>query len=97
MPPVEKTGGRCPPASPPHYTPVTSGVKKATGAGGTVYSKPTPGYKLHVFGKKQDIAPGDGETICLPPMAVRLATDLRPPADGSAIRTWLSCRQPACL
>ena len=36
-------------------------------AGGTVYSKPTPGYKLHVFGKKQDVAPGGGETICPPP------------------------------
>jgi len=32
-----------------------------------------------------------------PPMAVRLAADLRPSADGSAVRTWLSCRQPACL
>jgi len=31
-----------------------------------------------------------------PPMAVRLAADLRPSADGSAVRTWLSCRQPAC-
>jgi len=32
-----------------------------------------------------------------PPMAVRLAADLRPSADRSAVRTWLSCRQPACL
>ena len=40
---------------------------------------------------------GRGETICPPPMAVRLAEDLRPSADGSAVRTWLSCRQPACL
>ena len=32
-----------------------------------------------------------------PPMAVRLAADLRPSADGSAVRTWLSYRQPACL
>jgi len=39
--------------------------------------------------------PGDGETICPPP--VRLAADLRPSADGYAVRTWLSCRQPACL
>ena len=31
------------------------------------------------------------------PMAVRLAADLRPSADRSAVRTWLSCRQPACL
>jgi len=30
-------------------------------------------------------------------MAVRLAADLRPSADRSAVRTWLSCRQPACL
>jgi len=41
---------------------------------------------------------GGGETICPPPpMAVRLAADLRPSADGSAGHTWLSCRQPACL
>jgi len=34
----------------------------------------------------------------MPPlMAVRLAADLRPSADGSAVRTRLSCRQPACL
>jgi len=26
-----------------------------------------------------------------PPMAVRFAADLRPYADGSAVRTWLSC------
>jgi len=32
-----------------------------------------------------------------PPMAVRLAADLRPSADGSAVCAWLSCRQPACL
>ena len=32
-----------------------------------------------------------------PPMAVRLAADLHPSADGSAVGTWLSCRQPACL
>jgi len=31
------------------------------------------------------------------PMAVRLAADLRPSADGSAVRTRLSCRQPASL
>jgi len=37
------------------------------------------------------------ETICSPPTAVRLAADLRPSADGSAVRTWLSYRQPACL
>jgi len=32
-----------------------------------------------------------------PPMAVPLAVVLRPSADGSAVRTPLSCRQPACL
>ena len=31
------------------------------------------------------------------PMAVRPAADLRPSADRSAVRIWLSCRQPACL
>ena len=36
--------------------------------------------------------PGGGET-----MAVRLAADLHPSANGSAVRTWLCCRQPACL
>ena len=41
--------------------------------------------------------PGGGETICPLPMAVQLAADLRPYADGSAVRTRLSCRQPACL
>ena len=40
---------------------------------------------------------GGGETICSPAMAVRLAADLRPSADGSAVHTWLICRQPACL
>ena len=32
-----------------------------------------------------------------PPMAVRLAADLRPSANGSAVCTSLSCRQPARL
>ena len=32
-----------------------------------------------------------------PPTTVRLAADLCPSADRSAVRTWLSCRQPACL
>ena len=32
-----------------------------------------------------------------PPMAVRLAADLRPSADGSAVRARLICGQPACL
>ena len=33
--------------------------------------------------------PGGGETICPPPMAARLASDLRPSADGSAVRKSL--------
>jgi len=49
--------------------------------------------------------PGDGETICPPPMPVRLAADLRPSADGSTLhsphisggRRLLIRRQPACL
>jgi len=49
--------------------------------------------KIHVTSYR----PGGGETICPRPMAVRLAADLRPSADGSAVRTWLSCTQPACL
>ena len=40
---------------------------------------------------------GGGEAICPSLMAVRLAADLRPSADKSAVRTWPSCRQPACL
>ena len=28
-----------------------------------------------------------------PPIAVRLVADLRPSADGSAVRIWLSCRR----
>jgi len=42
---------------------------------------------------------GGGETIYSSPMAVRLAADLRPSADRSAVLTSLvaaSCRQPAC-
>jgi len=30
-------------------------------------------------------------------VAVRLPADLRPSADESAVHTWLSCRQLACL
>jgi len=45
---------------------------------------------------QQLIAPGTARRYA-PPMAVRLAADLRPSADGSAVRTWLSCRQPAYL
>ena len=41
--------------------------------------------------------PGGGETICSPTMAVRLAADLHPSTDRSAVCTWVSCRQPECL
>jgi len=44
--------------------------------------------KLSPRGRRDDMPP---------PMAVRLAADLRPSADWSAVRTWLSCKQPACL
>jgi len=37
--------------------------------------------------------PGGGETICPPQMAVRLAADLRPSADGSAVRISLVAGQ----
>ena len=58
----------------------------------------------------QGIAPDDN--AARPPMAVRLAADLRPSADGSAVRTslvagqlqaasvpiaWAAAPQPACL
>ena len=43
--------------------------------------------------KQQGIAPMRGETICAPPMAVRLAADLRPSADGFAVRTSLVAGQ----
>jgi len=36
---------------------------------------------------------GGGETICPPPMAPQLAADLRPSADGSAVRTSLMADQ----
>jgi len=39
---------------------------------------------------KQGIAPGAVRRYAPPPMAVRLAADLRPSADGSAVGTWLS-------
>ena len=45
---------------------------------------------------QQVIAPGgSGDTICPqpPPIAVRLAADLRPSADGSAVRTSLVASQ----
>jgi len=37
-------------------------------------------------GERDDMPPADGSSA-----------DLRPSADGSAVRIWLSCRQPACL
>jgi len=43
------------------------------------------------------LSPGGRQDDMPPPVAVRLAADLRPSADGSAVRTWLSYRQPACL
>ena len=46
------------------------------------------GHRSSVNRKQQVIAPG-GRTICPPLMAVRLAADLRPSADGSAVRTSL--------
>ena len=40
--------------------------------------------------QKQVIVPGGAEKrYAFPPMAVRLAADLRPSADGSAVRTSL--------
>ena len=42
---------------------------------------------------KKSYRPGGGETICPPPMAPRLAADLRPSADGSAVRTCLMADQ----
>jgi len=51
---------------------------------------------LNALVKQTSYRPGGGETICPPQMAVRLAVDLRRSGDGSAVRTWLSCRQPAC-
>ena len=39
--------------------------------------------------QKQVIAPGAEKRYAFPPMAVRLAADLRPSADGSAVRTSL--------
>ena len=48
---------------------------------------------------EQVIAPGAARRYDPPPTdgSSRLAADLRPSADGSAVRTWLSCRQLACL
>ena len=54
---------------------------------------------------QQGIAQGGGETICLPPTAVRSknrggSTSVRGRVRSphiSAGRRWLSCRQPACL
>jgi len=43
--------------------------------------------------QKQVVAPEGGETISPPPMAVRFAADLRPSADGSAVRTSLVASQ----
>ena len=48
-------------------------------------------YKQVIAPVRRDVMPRT------PPMAVRLAAGLRPSADRSAVRTCLSCRQPACL
>ena len=48
---------------------------------------------FHLVYSEQGVAPGCGETICLPPMAVRIAADLRPSTDGSAVRTSLVAGQ----
>jgi len=45
-------------------------------------------------GVQQGIAPGGGETICPTPAdgsstVAKIAADLRPSADGSAVRTFL--------
>ena len=48
------------------------------------------GYALAYNTFDTSYRPGGGETICPPPpMTVRLAADLRPSADGSAVRTSL--------
>ena len=49
----------------------------------------SPSRGLAATDNKTSYRPGGGETICLPSMAVRLAADLRPSADGSAVRTSL--------
>ena len=41
--------------------------------------------------------PGAARRYAPAPTALRLAADLRPSVDGSAVRTRLSYRQPACL
>jgi len=43
----------------------------------------SPSRGLAATDNKTIYRPGGGETICLPSMAVRLAADLRPSADGS--------------
>ena len=54
--------------------------------------------RIASFSPAESYRPGGGrDDMPPPPMAVRLAADLRPSADGSAVRPWLSCRQPACL
>jgi len=69
-------------------------------SGGSVY-RPLSAFKAQDIDARKytihKLSPRDCETICRRPMAVRLAADLRPSADGSAVRTWLICRQPACL
>ena len=54
-------------------------------------------YTDHFIIYKQVIAPVATRRYAPARMQVRLAADLRPSADGSAVRTRLNCRQPACL
>jgi len=56
--------------------------------------------RMHVYHEniKQVIAPAGGrDDMPHADSIVRLAADLRPSADWSAVRTWQSYRQPACL
>ena len=62
---------------------------------GTELIKQVMWFKKHILHLNKLSPRGRRDDI--PPMAVRLAADLRPSADGSAVLTWLSCRQPACL
>jgi len=54
-------------------------------------------YFQTTIAKIKQLSPRGRRDDMPPPMAVRFSADLRPSADESAVRTWLSCRQPACL
>ena len=51
-------------------------------------------WDLYIL-KADKLSPGGGETICALPMAIRLAADLRPSADGSAVHTSLVAKLQA--